>query len=98
MLLFFVPLAPATPPPEPPIELSLMKEALPGKEIEIVAVDENNQEYLPFVLKPELPNVTVVTTTVEEKKKRVFKPARKAPVKSKKTFGTPYKRRGTRNK
>ncbi len=39
MLLFFVPLAPATPPPEPPIELSLMKEALPGKEIEIVAVD-----------------------------------------------------------
>ena len=75
-----------------------MKEALPGKEIEIVAVDENNQEYLPFVLEPELPNVTVVTTTVEEKKERFFKPARKAPVKSKKTFGTPYKRRGTRNK
>ncbi|MBR1601206.1 MAG: hypothetical protein IJ677_06465 [Alphaproteobacteria bacterium] len=75
-----------------------MKEALPGKEIEIVAVDENNQEYLPFVIKPELPNVAVVTSTVEEKKERVFRPARKAPVKSKKTFGISYKRRGTRNK
>lgn len=51
MLLFFS-VTPATPPPQPPMELYLSKEALPGKEIEFEATERESWEVFPLFLEP----------------------------------------------
>ena len=97
MLVLFLLAAPLDPPPEPPIELVVSKEGLAGKEIEIVAVDDEGHEYFPFVCKPELPKVVVADLQADSKPEQVHKPPKAKVVKSKVTANR-YNRRGIRNK
>ena len=97
LLLFIISAAPATPPPQPPIELVVSKEGLAGKEIEIVAVSNEGQEYLPFVCKPELPEVFVADSPADSKPERIHKPPKTKVVKNK-VSANRYNRRGIRNK
>ena len=97
LLLFIISAAPVTPPPQPPIELVVSKEGLAGKEIEIVAVNNEGQEYLPFVCKPELPEVVVADPPADSKPERIHKSPNTQVVKSK-VSANRYTRRGIRNK
>lgn len=52
MVLFFS-IAPVTPPPQPPMELYISAEALPGKEVEFEAIERESQEIPRFFLEPQ---------------------------------------------
>ena len=99
IILCVISAMPLTPPPEPPVELFVSKEALPGKEIEIVEVNENGETYLPFLLLSKAPEVVVVDTPPAPhivKHSKVRRPvAQNIP--EKKVSASKYNRRGVRN-
>ena len=97
LLLFIISVAPATPPPQPLIELVVSKEGLAGKEVEIVDVNSEGVKYLPFVCKPELPEVVVADPPADSKPERMHKPPKTKVVKNKVTANR-YNRRGIRHK
>ena len=96
ILLFVISAMPYTPPPQPPVELVVSKEGLAGKEIKITVADEEDTECLPFVSKPELPDVVVTDRPAETKPGKVQKRV-KTSVRSKISVSR-YNRRGNRNK
>lgn len=97
IMLFFISAVPYAPPPKQPVELVVSKEGLAGKEIKIVEIDNNSQEYLPFVCNPELPDVVAIEPVENKKPSLVHKPPKNIPVNSK-TSASRYNRRGIRNK
>ncbi|MBQ8481791.1 MAG: hypothetical protein IJ532_04595 [Alphaproteobacteria bacterium] len=99
IILSVISAMPMTPPPEPPIESTVSKEALAGKEIEIVEVDENGETYFPFVLLPQDPEVVVakrVPTSNTVKRAKVHRPTTQV-IPEKKVSASKYNRRGNRN-
>ena len=97
LLLFVISAAPVTPPPQPPVELVVSKEGLAGKEIEIVSSKDDGQEYVPFICRPELPDVVVTDPPSDTKSEAGYKSPKTNLVKSK-VSSARYNRRGNRNK
>lgn len=97
LILFVISAMPFNPLPEPPKELVVSKEGLAGKEIEIVAVNSEEPKCLPFVCKPELPDVVVADPPADSKPEQMHKPPKTKVAKSKISAGR-YNRRGIRNK
>lgn len=94
-LLFIIAAAPVTPPQDPPIEVCLFKEALAGKETEIVETDETDDDSLLFLKKPV--DVVVLEDLPATAKPKPVVRHRKYSVESKVKV-VRYNRKGVRNK
>jgi len=99
-LLFIIAAAPVTPPQDPPVEVCLFKDALAGKEAEIEETDEEGEDFLQYLAKPEfsvnledLPATAKPMSVARHRKDAVV-----SKVKVVQVVHARYNRRGVRNK